>query len=642
MRGTEPDVQFSGFAQAQLNGNFRVIAGDGSTWGDPFCTISGNYANGPTNTASLTFASFAFFNPAAYTAGFTTGCTGSACGANAQIQGITYLAYLGPSPTSTVLGDGIGGTCGGGTGSGGADDQYCAITLLGQAGTGTQVAAGAVLKNIGVLANGNPGVGGVASIYGQEGSGWINDSTAYARVPGPTGAVWSSGANINFSSVGDSSQNFYTFQGFEDYCNNTKPTQQCMTAAEGAGYGPIAVASVNSSGVYTWSTTNPGAANSGYVGYQFTVTGFTGGNNQTAIVTASSSTTFTLGGTTTAESPVSGSVSGTLGLHLAFICNDDWTRTCVDNLTANYKDANRSPAVWVNGVSDPASKNSASGSAGPVLIGRVHGQNFNELLLIGDQEPTKDISVTSLHGDATGLKYAAIVSCNFNGGNNCPPTTTGLTTPAGYGNTTSDIGISNANGGGPNATIWDQFENANPITDCPPGNNTTPGCWTDAAILDWKMHNCTLHDAACTGPGLFVTTTSSQFFPSAPAYQSSSFAYPLANNTTTGTVLNELAILTGAPSTSTVATTLSTTGVIGLVVAGAGTSGSATIQFGGVGPCIFDNTVTAGDYVQASTSSGGECHDAGATKPLTGQILGRATTSGSAATPQSVFLQMTQ
>ena len=402
--------------------------------------------------------------------------------------------------------------------------------------------------------------------YCQEGSGWLNDSTVVARVPGPVGAKFSAGNSGNIGSKGNTSQNMYTFQGFEDYCNNNQPGQLCYTASQGAG---------------------------------------------------------------------------SVGLHIAFICNDNWDRTCVDNLTANYPTPNNSPAIWVNGISDPTISTGNSGSTGPEMIGRVNGQSYQELILIGDQEPTKGVSVASVRGNVTpSFLYSVIISCNFNGGAICPAT--GVTTPPGSGNRTSDIGISNANGG-PDATIWDQFENPlpGPLANCP--NSSVPGCWSDAAILDWKMTNCISGDGSCTGPGISVITTSNQF-PNRlmGGIQSSAFSYSLANNGTTGTVANNLAILTGAPSTATVALTSSIEGVVGLVVAGAGTSGNASILWGGIGLCAFDAfIVTAGDYVEASTTSPGKCHDNGTIRP-TVQIIGRAVTSGSASTVQSVLLELTQ
>jgi hypothetical protein len=118
------------------------------------------------------------------------------------------------------------------------------------------------------------------------------------------------------------------------------------------------------------------------------------------------------------------------------------------------------------------------------------------------------------------------------------------------------------------------------------------------------------------------------------------FAFP--NNGTTGTVINELAILTGTPSSSaTVALTGSTTGVICVVTANAGTSGSAAILFAGIATCSFDGAATAGHYVQAS-STAGKCHDAGAGRPGSNQVLGRVTANLASPGNTTVLFQVTQ
>lgn len=108
-------------------------------------------------------------------------------------------------------------------------------------------------------------------------------------------------------------------------------------------------------------------------------------------------------------------------------------------------------------------------------------------------------------------------------------------------------------------------------------------------------------------------------------------ATDIPNSTTTGTTLNKLAKLTGAPSTAVVATTTDTSGVIGVVVDGAGTTGSAQIAVNGQAVCAFDGATTAGDYVQTSSTTGGDCHDAGSAYPSSGQVLGRMLSTNSAA-----------
>ncbi|MBV8118370.1 MAG: hypothetical protein JO081_00335, partial [Alphaproteobacteria bacterium] len=95
------------------------------------------------------------------------------------------------------------------------------------------------------------------------------------------------------------------------------------------------------------------------------------------------------------------------------------------------------------------------------------------------------------------------------------------------------------------------------------------------------------------------------------------------NASTTGTTLNALAKLTGAPSTAVIAATTDTSGIEGIAISGAGTSGNALIARAGQASCIFDGATTAGDYVQISSTTGGDCHDAGSAYPSSGQVLGR-------------------
>jgi len=112
---------------------------------------------------------------------------------------------------------------------------------------------------------------------------------------------------------------------------------------------------------------------------------------------------------------------------------------------------------------------------------------------------------------------------------------------------------------------------------------------------------------------------------------SGSVALDLPNAATTGTTLNKLAKMTGSPATAIIASTSDTGGVIGVVVDGAGTTLSAQIARGGQASCAFDGATTAGDYVQISSTTGGDCHDAGASYPGTGQVLGRVLSTNAGA-----------
>jgi hypothetical protein len=107
-------------------------------------------------------------------------------------------------------------------------------------------------------------------------------------------------------------------------------------------------------------------------------------------------------------------------------------------------------------------------------------------------------------------------------------------------------------------------------------------------------------------------------------------SYPVANDTVTGTTVNHLAKLT-ASGKAILATTSDISGIIGIVVAGAGITLTAQISQTGQIPCAFDGATTAGDYVQVSSTVAGDCHDAGASFPISGQTLGRViSTNGSA------------
>jgi hypothetical protein len=116
----------------------------------------------------------------------------------------------------------------------------------------------------------------------------------------------------------------------------------------------------------------------------------------------------------------------------------------------------------------------------------------------------------------------------------------------------------------------------------------------------------------------------------------------IPNAGSTGTTLNKLAKLTGAPSTAVIATTSDTTGnVVGIVTGGAGATGNAQIAITGQASCIFDGAITSGHYAQVSTTSGGSCHDGGATFPTAGQIIGviiANTNASPGTTPQAVTL----
>jgi hypothetical protein len=121
-------------------------------------------------------------------------------------------------------------------------------------------------------------------------------------------------------------------------------------------------------------------------------------------------------------------------------------------------------------------------------------------------------------------------------------------------------------------------------------------------------------------------------------------SYELCNDTTNGTIVNGLAVLTTAGCATKPSSAL-TSGAIGIVIANAGASGVVTLARMGSVFCSFDGTATVvGDFVvPSSTASSGFyplCHDAGATQPTGTQVLGRVLQASSGSTTVQMFLDM--
>lgn len=111
--------------------------------------------------------------------------------------------------------------------------------------------------------------------------------------------------------------------------------------------------------------------------------------------------------------------------------------------------------------------------------------------------------------------------------------------------------------------------------------------------------------------------------------------YP--NEVATGTTNGLLAKLvpTSNPATVTRAA-LSDLGVLGVVVSGGGTSGSAQVATHGQVACTFENAATSGNLVLVGTTTAGMCRDSGVTQlslvPASSQVLGRVIDTGGAGT----------
>ena len=146
------------------------------------------------------------------------------------------------------------------------------------------------------------------------------------------------------------------------------------------------------------------------------------------------------------------------------------------------------------------------------------------------------------------------------------------------------------------------------------------------------------------GNSVFQQVGTSEFAPAATGKRinlgtGSQQVVEIANAAVTGTTQNRIAKLTGAPSTAVIATTTDTTKLVGVVIAGAGTSGNAQIVTNGNVSCEFDGATTAGNYVGASTTTNGKCKDLGATLPVSGvQVIGRVLQTIGSAGNADVFI----
>lgn len=121
----------------------------------------------------------------------------------------------------------------------------------------------------------------------------------------------------------------------------------------------------------------------------------------------------------------------------------------------------------------------------------------------------------------------------------------------------------------------------------------------------------------------------------------SGFVQSFVNDTSTGTTANKLVKVNGASQVVRVGTG-DTDNVIGVCVSGCTTSGGSLIGFSGTYGCIFDNGVTAGDWVQISSGTAGDCHDSGsATRPTSGQVLGHVLNTNASAGTYNVQMNLT-
>jgi len=152
--------------------------------------------------------------------------------------------------------------------------------------------------------------------------------------------------------------------------------------------------------------------------------------------------------------------------------------------------------------------------------------------------------------------------------------------------------------------------------------------------LEIMSNACSLI-ASLSDAGVF--TASSGFCIGASCITSWPLTIVVPNAGATGTSVNTLTTFSGSPSTAIIQPINHSLGVpVGITIAGAGTTGSATIQLLGQTSCVFDGATTAGDYFASSTTTAGNCTDTGATPGI--QSLGRVLSTNGGGGTYSVSL----
>jgi len=204
-------IQLAGFASNANDGAF-IVAQHGGTNCPAALTIT-------TSTVAFTVYSNTI-----------SACAAGACGSHATVIAPTFMVTLGPAPTD--LGS-DGNTC---IGLNGQINGKCVWNGTNACNSPPACTSNCaciytfsdVVKNIGLTANGYPGVGGVLDVFADEGSGYLNDTSTVTRTPFPS-----------FESnpfAGGQSQNNSGVSFIEAYCNTNKQAGEVLSCGDAAGY----------------------------------------------------------------------------------------------------------------------------------------------------------------------------------------------------------------------------------------------------------------------------------------------------------------------------------------------------------------------------------------------------------------------
>lgn len=168
-------------------------------------------------------------------------------------------------------------------------------------------------------------------------------------------------------------------------------------------------------------------------------------------------------------------------------------------------------------------------------------------------------------------------------------------------------------------TVWDCFVRLNDTQTLT--NKTLP----NPVISNPTITGTITGQPTITSPTITSPTINGVTVPNTPGTY-----ITVANDPTTGTTVGTLTkLLPGVSPLAVITTSTDIGGIIGVTVSGAGKTGNATIQESGIVNCIFDNSVTNGNYVVNGAT--GSCHGQ-AQYPVATQAIGKVLATGAPAT----------
>jgi len=236
--------------------------------------------------------------------------------------------------------------------------------------------------------------------------------------------------------------------------------------------------------------------------------------------------------------------------------------------------------------------------------------------------PVNSISSASptVIGDATGTDRATLLRTTNN------TTSTAVTVPSPFG---SNFPFVHCNAGTVTATDTPSSSTVN-------GNSTLvlqpqPSGGNPECAL-WWSDNSNWFSAEIVPTDANGSVAASAIPSNVPI---TSLTLPYNNQSPTGTTLNKIVKIVSDPPVAEIITTSDNNASFGIAHSGAGTTGIVQVAVIGQQGCVFDGATTALDYVVASTTTAGDCHDSGSgvTFPTGVVVLGTVlSTNGSGGT----------